>query len=94
MTIIRGLHCAGRVLQTLTRRLRPASLTEVMTMTLKTKNADIANEWAFERRLSVGLCVYDGYIYAGTAEELAKIGCVDVREAVRVKKPVTPQVSW
>lgn len=49
----------------------------------KYRNASDAEEWAVSHGQRWGVCVFDGHAYAGTEEELRKIGVV-VQPAVEI----------
>lgn len=42
----------------------------------KFRNELKAKDWAEERGQLVGFCVFDGFYYTGTREQLGKIGCL------------------
>ncbi len=45
----------------------------------KCNSEHVAQAIAAERGQVYGLCVHDGKFYVGSAEQLAKIGCVNVK---------------
>ncbi len=45
----------------------------------KCNSEHVAKAIAAERGQVYGLCVFDGKFYVGTAEQLGKIGCVNVK---------------
>ena len=46
---------------------------------MRTKNRDLADREANETGLLIGFCVFDGWYYVGTAEQLERIGCKILR---------------
>jgi hypothetical protein len=47
----------------------------------RTKQLSLAREMARERGMLYGFCVFDGWLYVGSEEQLKAIGCVDIQSA-------------
>lgn len=52
----------------------------------KRRNEADACECAAQHGLSYGFCVFDGFMYVGTQEQLERIGCINIKKPEAVQE--------